>query len=265
MIAYFGEVVKMCANISYLIMTLNRYMLIGKDHAPWLISIAKLEFKWVIRGSILVSALLNIGHIWEYEPIDWVFSPFLNIENTNYKNQDYTSYTDYPIPNYGQTFFYYTVVYFVINCAVFFVVNTSIEVKIVRRLHKEIKEKRARIAQMNHKTSSSTAATLSTNQQDNRKIEEDEKKERRVIKMVIVNGTFNFFLRLPDIFVLFENESVWRLFDNNLTFVAGLFNLFDDIGYFTYILTFSTNFLVFYNFNSKFKEAVIFFPVKRKL
>jgi hypothetical protein len=62
---YFGEVIQMCANISYIMMTLNRYLLVGKDHPPWLVSIAKLEFKWVIRGSFLFSALLNIGHGWE--------------------------------------------------------------------------------------------------------------------------------------------------------------------------------------------------------
>jgi hypothetical protein len=66
-IAYLGETKKMCGNISYLMMTLNRYLLIGKDHAPWLVKIAKLEFKWVIRGSLMLSALINIGHGWEYQ------------------------------------------------------------------------------------------------------------------------------------------------------------------------------------------------------
>jgi hypothetical protein len=67
MIAYFGEVLKMSANISYIMMTLNRYLLIGKDHAPWLVKIAKLEFKWVIRGSFLFSSLINIAHGWQYQ------------------------------------------------------------------------------------------------------------------------------------------------------------------------------------------------------
>jgi hypothetical protein len=79
MIAYFGETVKMCANISYLMMTLNRFLLIGKDHAPWLVSIAKTEFKWVIRGSVLFSAVINLGHGWEYEQMtDVLFSPIPN-------------------------------------------------------------------------------------------------------------------------------------------------------------------------------------------
>jgi hypothetical protein len=76
MMAYFGEVVKMCANICYLMMTLNRYLLVGKDHAQWLVKIAKLEFKWVIRGSLLFSALINIGHGWEYQVIHSILLKF---------------------------------------------------------------------------------------------------------------------------------------------------------------------------------------------
>jgi hypothetical protein len=63
-IAYLGEVFKMCANISYLMMTLNRFLLVGKDHSPWLVTIAKLEFKSVIRVSLLFSAVINLGHWW---------------------------------------------------------------------------------------------------------------------------------------------------------------------------------------------------------
>jgi hypothetical protein len=58
---YFGEVVKMCANVSYLMMTLNRWylLLIGKDHADQVAShtgLTKLEVKWVVGGSVVFSA-----------------------------------------------------------------------------------------------------------------------------------------------------------------------------------------------------------------
>jgi hypothetical protein len=261
MMAYFGELIKMCANLCYLMMTLNRYLLIGKDQAPWLISFAKLEFKWVIRSFVLVSALLNIGHIWEYGPMeDWVFSPLIGDLNDDYKSQGDESMTDYPIANYGQAFFYYTIVYFVINCVVFFVVNTWIEVQIVRKMHKEIKGKRERIANMSNKASSSTTPNGTVkNQQDLKKAEEDEKKERRVINMVILNSILNLFLRSPDVLVLLENQNIWKTFVESLTYtLPGFFNFVVSIGYFTYILTFSTNFAIFYFFNLKFKEAVIF-------
>jgi hypothetical protein len=51
-------------------MTLNRYLLVGKDHPPWLVRIAKLKFKWVIRGSLFFSGLINIGHGWQYQFVE---------------------------------------------------------------------------------------------------------------------------------------------------------------------------------------------------
>jgi hypothetical protein len=264
--AYFGEVLKMCANISYLMMTVNRYLLVGKDHAPWLVTIAKLELKWVIRGSFLFSALINIGHGFEYQATeDWLFSPLRN--DFYYNFVTYNLYIDYPAPNVGQAFFYFTIVYFAINFLAFFVLNTVVEVKLVRRMHKEMKEKRERMAKMN--ATGAVSSDGSANQQDKnkKKEEEDEKKERRVVKMVVLNGIFNFVLRVPDLFVVMENEAFWtsiRALGYLGILEVGFKSIFADIGYFTYILSFSTNFLIFYYFNSKFKEAVIFISEKKK-
>jgi hypothetical protein len=85
--------------------------------------------------------------------------------------------------------------------------------------------------------------------------------------MVIFNGVFNFILRVPELLFWMENVSVWSLFTttNQITpketaqYTPGIFNLIADIGVCTYILTFSTNFLIFYKFNKNFKEAVVFF------
>jgi hypothetical protein len=125
-------------------MTLNRYLLVGNDHAPWLVKVAKLEFKPVIRGAFLISAVINIGHGWEYQDVG-VFSmirPMLGNDALNNGN----SYSDYPKANQGQAYFYFSIVYFVVNFGVFFILNTGIEVKIVRRMHKELQEKRERLA-----------------------------------------------------------------------------------------------------------------------
>jgi hypothetical protein len=274
---YFGEVVKMCANISYLMMTLNRYLLIGKDHAPWLVAIAKLEFKWVIRGSFLFSALINIGHGWEYEPMaDVLFSPLIDngllyrlsdidkniyADNTDiYYSANFRSYYDYPVPNNGVFFFVYSIFYFFLNFVVLFVLNTSIEVKIVRRMHKEMKEKRERMALM----SGAAASTLHSASADNKKADEDAKKERRVIKMVVLNGIFNFLLRSPELLVWLQYSTIRNLIAHGQTwerttmYIPGFTNLIVDLSYLTYILTFSSNFLIFYKFNTKFKEAVVF-------
>ena len=66
-VAYLGESVKMCANISYILIAVNRYMLIGRDHLSILEKISKWEMKRVIQGSIAFSLLINIGHIWQFQ------------------------------------------------------------------------------------------------------------------------------------------------------------------------------------------------------
>jgi hypothetical protein len=210
MIAYFGEVVKMCANISYLMMTLNRYLLVGKDHAPWLVKLAKLEFKWVIRTSILFSILINIGHGWEYQAVKDLlirlnigrfFNHQLGGDYSIYTQANGLSYSDYPEANKDQSYFIYSIVYFCLNFGVFFILNTTVEVKIVRRMHKELQEKRERLARMN---------VLKTSHTEDKKNEEEEdgKKERKVIKMVVLNGVFNFIFRAPDILFWMENKTI---------------------------------------------------------
>jgi hypothetical protein len=271
-IAYFGELFKMCANISYLMMTLNRYLLIGKDHSPLLVTLAKLEFKWVIRGSILVSAFLNIGHGWEFKVVEDV--AVTNTYGSIYAQVNGYSFSDYPQANQDQLYLAYSIVYFVLNFGVFFVLNTTIEVNIVRRMHKELKEKRERLAQMDNVEnfsplnlhSFSPKVNVQSDNQKKRKEEED-KKERRVVKMVILNSVFNFVLRAPDVLFLTENQNIMSIFLPSdfifqlyklSEFPPGLLSFIVDIGYLTYILTFSSNFFIFYKFNSKFKGAVAF-------
>jgi hypothetical protein len=280
MIAYFGEVVKMCANISYLMMTLNRYLLVGNEHATWLVTIAKLEFKWVVRGSILFSALINIGHGWEYqvgEDLDMIAD--ISEQFSLHSEANGYSFSDYPQANQGMPYLIYSIVYFVLNFGFFFILNTAIEVKIVRRMHKEMKDKRERMAKLNVRRSFSiavvagsdaAAANLLQSDEEKKKEEEDLKKEKRVIKMVVLNGIINFVLRAPDMLFWLENQSIWssllsmesELLIND--FSPGLLSLILDVGYLSYILTFTTNFFIFCYFNSKFKEVVVFYTVKPK-
>jgi hypothetical protein len=44
-VAYLGETIKMCSNISYILITINRYMLIGREQSTFLERISKLEIK----------------------------------------------------------------------------------------------------------------------------------------------------------------------------------------------------------------------------
>jgi uncharacterized protein YqhQ len=132
-------------------------------------------------------------------------------------------------------------------------------------MHKELREKRDRQKRMNHAANSSASLTkFQPSDEEMKKEEEDGKKERKVIKMVVLNGVLNVILRAPDMLFWIENWKFWLPSmpnQNNVAeidqIVSGMLSLIVDISYFTYILTFTTNFLIFYNFNSKFKEAVL--------
>jgi hypothetical protein len=130
-------------------------------------------------------------------------------------------------------------------------------VKIVQRMHKELDEKRERMAKMS--SASKVSSNFSNNTSDQ---SEDDKKERRVIIMVVINSLVNFLLRSSDFFIFLEESSSSFVFSLN-SFYPGLPNLFLDISYLTYILTFSFNVLLFYKFNSKFKEAFVILPKKK--
>jgi hypothetical protein len=275
MMAYFGEVFKMSANVSYIMMTLNRYLLIGKDHAPWLVSIAKLEFKWVIRGSLIFSALINIGHGWEYQAIETYLIETNYPINFYYSYSSYIngfSYSNYPFASQSLTYFYFSMVYFVINFGFFFILSTIIEIKIVRQMHKELKEKRDRLLKMNtaNLSPSSTSTKMSHIEDDDKtRKEEDKKKEQRIIIMVVLNSIFNFFLRAPADFLFWMQKLTFcqvvfsGMNGGNIKIglsMPGFISFITDIGYLTFIVSFSTNFVIFYFFNSKFNEAVVFFP-----
>jgi hypothetical protein len=221
-----------------------------------------------MRGSILFSVLINIGHGWQYQAVEQYMMP-LTVQGNDYDSMNDNSYSDYPFANQGKAYFIYSIVYF---C--FFILSTGIEVKIVRRMQKELREKRERLAKMNApnssiKTASDVDATKSkTDQEEIKREEEDNEKERKVIKMVVLNGIFNFILRAPEMVFWIENAYSWPiLFESSSTLFPfsfpGILNLIADVGYLAYILTFSLNFFTIYKFNKNFKEAVVLFWTKK--
>ncbi len=66
-LAYLGESIKMCSNIFYILISINRYMLIGREHAPFLEKISKLDFTRTIISTVALSLVFNIGHLDQYE------------------------------------------------------------------------------------------------------------------------------------------------------------------------------------------------------
>jgi hypothetical protein len=107
------------------------------------------------------------------------------------------------------------------------------------------------------------------NHEEKKKEEEDLKKEKRVIKMVVLNGIINFVLRAPDVLFCLVNQNIWsNLVKSQIYFIdhysPGLLSLILDIGYLTYILTFTTNFFHFLLFQFEIQGCGVFFYFKAK-
>jgi hypothetical protein len=262
-VAYFGETFKMCANISYILMNVNRYMLIGREHKPLFENISKWDLKWVVGLTFISSALINVGHGFQYSLNDsksysWFTSNFYIFVEPSYPD-------DLSIDD-SLSLYIYTLVYFLINFLLFFVVNTWVEVTIVRKLHSELADKKKRLGGMGMemttaaviRSSATISATLMTSFRKNRRREIDAGAERRAILMVVINALINFFFRLPELIVLLAQSD--SLMTNN--FIYEFFNTFTDLQtfptylmYLFYICTFSSNFLIYYLFNQKFKQT----------
>jgi hypothetical protein len=231
----------------------------------------------VIRGSLLFSALLNIGHGWEYQAVEYTlgFSRFTSFYENAYSRINGHSYSDYPETNQGTPYFIYSMVYFSINFGAFFILNTGLEVNMVRHLQKELRKKRERLAKIKLNISGvKTCLDEAKNKNKPQKALEDEirekadgEKERTLIKMIVLNCILSLILRGPDLLYCMENvgvnHNIFTLSDyediSRYAIVPGLLSFLTDLAYFTYLMTFTTSFIIFYKFNKKFNEKVVFF------
>jgi single-stranded DNA-specific DHH superfamily exonuclease len=236
-------------------------MLVGKEHNFVLTIISKWSLKHVIRATVVFSLLINIGHCFQYR-INYGWAQLLNDFDGNELTYDL-----YPsIVIFNAAFQVYSIAYFVINFGLFFLINTFVEASLVMKMRKEIAEKRKRIEE---EIRASAANNLSfskvvTNviRLKQRKIVEDAKKETRAIKMVVANSLINFFLRVPEICVFFSSNTTFlnylvfgQVYNLNSMFLFNnISSMMVSVSYFCYILTFTTNVVIYCVFNGKFKH-----------
>jgi hypothetical protein len=241
-------------------------MLIGKEHTPLLEKISKFELKRVAIVTIILSLLLNIGHVFQYRINNgWgsVVSDYINVQMNDF----------YPaIVSDNISLGAYILVYFIFNFGVFFLVNTWIEASIVRKLQNELTIKRKKVIEeielFNMHNSAHSDVVNKMLRAKQKKIEQDCKKENRAIIMVISNSVISFVLRLPEIFVfisssdcLFPNNVLYSFFDSFYNFTS----MMVSFSYLAYILTFTSNVVIYYLFNTKFKQLFIFWPYYVKI
>jgi hypothetical protein len=229
-------------------MNVNRYMLIGREHNQTFEKISKWNINWVVAVTVFISLLANVAHAFQFEL--HTDSLYRHLNNISF----IYIYPYYPAINHHSTALnIYLLAYFIFNFFVFFVANTFVEVVLVMKLHKELGDKKTRVDQM---TANSINAPLSFRRK--RKLDIEERTENRATSMVLINAMLNFFLRIPELSVIFSlaySIDSYSFLSCFIDIFPNTRNFATDITYFFYILTFSTNFLVYYLFNQKFKQT----------
>jgi hypothetical protein len=245
-ISYFGEAIKTCANISYILITINRYMLIGREHVKILKRISTLKYKTAVSFTVVFSFLFNLGYCFLFEINSKVRVYFLVLFE-----QYHFSTGHYPDLNVESLLYgIFSMTYFVVNSVLFLVTNTIVEIIMLVKFHRELVEKRHRMEQMEV-----------IDQAMRKKIEQGFLNEKRAIRMVVLNGSLNFLLRVPEISIFLQDSPLLGYIKRAKYFTLldsypFLLSMLIDLSYLFYICTFSTNFMIYYMFNKRFEQAV---------
>jgi hypothetical protein len=242
-------------------------MLIGQEHNFILEKISKWNLNWVVGFSLAFSTLFNIGHIFQYQLNGGFYVSY------EYSEYGLYLYNTYPMESQthedsidgSNSLYIYFLIYFLVNYLGFWTMSTCVEVTLLRKLHKELKDKKTRLDKMNNtgnlrsSTSTSHAFAPVLSFRKRRKQEIEDKTEIRTLLMIVMDALINFFFRLPELFFVistfdqkFDSRFFYSFFGSIL---PSLLTFTTDLTCFLYLLTFSANFFIYYLFNLKFKQT----------
>jgi hypothetical protein len=258
------SVMKLMGNYTYLLMTMNRYLLVGEDHVKW-IEKSKSKFKIPMCIAIFCSSLLSLVSVYQvYYFEGFNFSD--GDENNSYFY--YHSYlfgrsssddsntminstlTDlYTAESALPAVFFLTIVHDIVSYFIFCFFNLALDVMTVLKL-KESLEKKARLS--------------STNKQD-----EQMRAERRSVIMVVLNSLVNILLRLPELlaivfFIAVSANPNHKYLFRILCYNFGQCLAFGEISNSFVVLSLSFNIFFYYFFNKTFKFAFHLFFCGKK-
>jgi hypothetical protein len=240
------SVLKVMANFSFLLISLNRYLFVGKDHATWVKTVAKTYVKTTTFLAFVCSCLLSVV---TYFQINTFSSGKHNIKIDN--GGQIPLYSKY---NYHHVYnlHYHTeqielmlnqltstlpiVIGFVIvrdffSYFLFCIFNLAIDVMTVNKLKESMAEK-AKLSSLN-------------------KRDEQMRAERRCVLMVVLNSLVNVLLRLPELlaivfYIIVETNSNGLYVFKMLCFTYNQCQTLNDIANPFYIISLSTNVIFFY-------------------
>jgi hypothetical protein len=238
-IVYGGECVKVCANIAFLLMTLNRYTITGQNHAWVFKKISELSVIKILIISTIFSLLFNAIYLFQYDV------------NPGTGSDGYSQPEDYPIvlTTRGLTFEVFFFIRCLLNYVLFAFSITCLEILIALKLHRELTGSKRRMAVVSY--------SEDTNEVKISKIEEAVHKiEHRAIALMMFNAFVYFVLRFPELFALFQYT---RDFSSNYVYVyfCEMLDVCDrlpEYANFFYILTFSTNYFMYFVLRKTFNR-----------
>jgi hypothetical protein len=261
-IGTFGNILKLMGNFTSIQMSLNRYLLVGKDHQKWIVKVAKAKIGSMIGFFLILSTVLSLVVIFQ----DYFFSnPVVDkqgmLHNENYFYHHYlwatvissdSTYTYQEIDSLDDKLtkqlpfiFAFTFIHDLFSYFLFCIFITVIDIMTVLKLKQSLAEK-------SHFTSANSAV----------KNEEQAKAEIRSIIMIVLNSLSNFLFRSPELVstVFFYAISfggdphAFKLLCHGYNVCLSIVEIANP----AYILSLSFNFFFYYFFNKAFKFSFKF-------
>jgi hypothetical protein len=254
------SLMKLMSNSTSLQMSMNRYLLVGKDHAKWVEKVAKANIGITMTIAFFASCLLSLVSVYQV----YYFDGFNLSENNGNEYNSYFYYHSYlwgfvddirnnlnqmysinvanldSVINMLPLVFTLTVLHDLFSYFIFCFFNLALDVMTVKKLKESLAEK---------------ARLSSTNKQD-----EQMRAERRSVIMVVLNSIVNILIRLPELLaigfffalaVVSNHKYPFKVlcydFDQCLT-LGQISNTF-------FVFSLSFNVFFYYYFNETFKFA----------
>lgn len=247
-IAYLTSVIKLTSNIMILEMSINRYILLGKDHVKFILKLAQFDIKKLFIITLVFSSLLSIVPI--FQQLTFSAKSFNykgQLMDTDYSNLQYVfSFLD---PSYFSRFMriyfsgmgavlVFSIIYHQVAYTLFCLISLIIDIVTIKRF-KKVLDEHIKISKGDDEAKKKRAA------------------EMKSFVMVIAFNLTNFILRLPDILssLVLIIGSIYPNIFYNLCITFNRCLAVDQLTNFFYIFSLSINFFLYFSFYSTFRDC----------
>lgn len=223
---------KNMSNFSFVQISINRYLLVGKDHPGWIIKVSQIAIKKFIIYTLIVSILLSSVN---YFQID-----FFSVSPLTKHFLHFNRFDLIQIKFHGLVLLtILTSIHDFISYFLFCILSLTLDILTVLKLRATLMEKEKVVGK---------AA----------EVKKSRESERRSIIMVVTNSIVNFILRAPELISLIFYYIVLNqggFFIRVFCFTYSECLVFVDIAQVFYIISLCTSLVFYIKFNSVFKRS----------